>query len=195
MKITLHSDDITLLDYWQKALARPSDVVDSLDELFAVNDSIIIINYSACGHDCKGVLERLIQHNNKVLILHRVPGFTTAKQLLSWGVKGYGNALMREHFLVAAVETLQEGMVWLYPEFTTELITQIDSGSKNSHEEHLKKLSEREREVALLLKEGDIYKVIAEKLNITARTVKAHAQSIYTKLNVKDRLGLALLLK
>lgn len=195
MKIVLHSDDIALLEHWQSALDRPCEVVDSIEMLRTVSNSIVLVNYSACGGECKSILEELVQHNNRVLVLHRVPGFIMAKQLLAWGVRGYGNALMRDHFLVAAVETLKDGMVWLYPEFTTELITQMHSSSEKDNDIHLRKLSKREREVALLLKDGDIYKVIAEKLNITPRTVKAHAQSVYTKLNVKDRLGLALLLK
>jgi len=194
MKIVLHSDDITLLEYWERALDQPCEVVDAIEDLQITSNSIVIVNYSA-SREWKSLLATLTAQNNRVLLLHRVPDFTTTKQLLAWGVQGYGNALMRDHFLVAAVETLQDGMVWLYPEFTTQLITQMDSGTKDGYEVHFKKLSEREREVALLLKEGDIYKTIAEKLGITPRTVKAHAQSIYTKLNVKDRLGLALLLK
>ena len=195
MNIVLHSDEMVLLEYWKSALDRPSEVVDSIATLNTVSDSVVLFNYSACSRECKRIIERLSQQNNRVLVLDRVPDFATAKQLLAWGVKGYGNALMREHFLIAAVETLQDGMVWLYPEFTTQLITQIDSGSSSDYTMHLEKLSEREQEVALLLKEGDIYKAIAEKLSITPRTVKAHAQSVYTKLKVKDRLGLALLLK
>jgi len=194
MEIVLHSDDITLLQYWENSLSQSCEVADTIEDLTSYSNSIIIINYSAC-HEWKSLLETLTLQKNKVLLLHRVPDFATTKQFLAWGVKGYGNALMREHFLVAAVETLQDGMVWLYPEFTTQLIAQMDSGVKEGCDVHLKKLSQREQDVTLLLKEGDIYKVIAEKLGITSRTVKAHAQSIYTKLNVKDRLGLALLLK
>ena len=193
--IVLYSDDIRLIDYWQKALSQPCLVVDSIEELLTVSNSIVIMNYNACKRECKAVLQRLTENSNRVLVLHRTPDFDVAKQLLDWGVKGYGNALMRDHFLIAAVETLQDNMVWLYPQFTTQLITQMDTGAQNDLEVHLERLSEREREVALLLQKGDIYKVIADKLQITPRTVKAHAQSIYAKLNVKDRLGLALLLK
>ncbi|WP_202970465.1 LuxR C-terminal-related transcriptional regulator [Sulfurospirillum diekertiae] len=42
---------------------------------------------------------------------------------------------------------------------------------------------------------GDSHKEIAEKLNITVRTVKAHATAIYSQLNIKDRLALALLVR
>ncbi|MBU1643079.1 LuxR C-terminal-related transcriptional regulator [bacterium] len=194
-EIVLYSNDIRLIVHWQKSLAQPCLVVDSIEELMKISNSIVIMNYNACKRECKAILEQLTQNGNRVLVLHRTPDFDAAKQLLGWGVKGYGNALMRDHFLIAAVETLQDNMVWLYPEFTTQLITQMDTGAQNDLEVHLKKLSEREREVALLLHKGDIYNVIADKLQITPRTVKAHAQNIYAKLNVKDRLGLALLLK
>ncbi len=194
-KILLHSDDMALLEYWQSVLKERCMVVDDVNELSKVEGSIVIISFVAGCHQCIEVLEQLVQHANRVLVLQRVPDFPTAKQFMRLGIKGYGNALMRDHFLVAAVEALEEGMVWLHPEFTSQLIMQIDGGQKDDISEYLDKLSDREQEVAMLLKEGDIYKVIAEKLNITPRTVKAHAQHIYTKLNVKDRLGLALLLK
>ena len=111
------------------------------------------------------------------------------------GAKGYGNALMREHFLISAIETLKDGMVWLYPEFTTMLIEEIPTSDNNTENPILDTLTQREKEVALLLKDGKQYKNIAQELDITPRTVKAHAQSIYSKLNIKDKLGLALLLK
>ncbi len=108
---------------------------------------------------------------------------------------GYGNALMRDHFIVAALNAIRDNMVWLYPELTSELIMDIPTTKESVDEEQLLKLTSREREVALLLKEAYPYKEIALKLDITPRTVKAHAQNAYAKLNVKDRLALALLLK
>ena len=51
------------------------------------------------------------------------------------------------------------------------------------------------QKLSLLLKDGSTYKEVSSKLDITSRTVKAHAQSIYTKLYVKNRLALALLLR
>ena len=132
---------------------------------------------------------------NKVLVLDRTPNIERGRRVLSLGAKGYGNALMKEHFLLSAFDAIIEGLVWLHPEFTSSLIEQIPQNNEKDISSFLRHLSEREKEVALLLKEGDTYKAIAEQLNITPRTVKAHANSIYTKLQVKDRLALALLLK
>jgi len=107
---------------------------------------------------------------------------------------GYGNAMMRDHFIVSAINTINDGMVWLYPEFTSALILELPA-KESDNEIELQKLTSRERDVALLLKDGDSYKIVAQKLDITPRTVKAHAGQIYTKLDLKDRLGLALLLR
>lgn len=59
-------------------------------------------------------------------------------------------------------------------------------------EDDLKKLTRREREVAHLVSSGANNKIIARQLLITDRTVKAHLTAIYDKLNVSDRLQLAL---
>lgn len=45
-------------------------------------------------------------------------------------------------------------------------------------------LSTREKEVLHLLVEGNSYKMIAGKLNITYDTVRAHMKKIYEKLHV-----------
>ncbi|MFT5659971.1 MAG: NarL family two-component system response regulator LiaR [Sulfurimonas sp.] len=193
MQIVLHSDDILLTEHWEKSIKEKCILIDDIEELKSVTGAIIIINYSACNSQCEDILKQLTQ-TNKVLILHRTPNIDTAKYILTHGAKGYGNALMRDHFIISAIETIRENMIWLYPEFTTMLIAEIPS-KKNNNLLKLDILSSREKEVALLLKDALAYKEIAIELDITPRTVKAHASHIYKKLAVKDRLGLALLLK
>jgi DNA-binding NarL/FixJ family response regulator len=194
MKIVLHSDDINLLTHWQNALQNDCLVIDAIEGLLGVKSSMIIISFSACQPSCEELIKSLLANENKVLILHRTPTLAMAKTLLKAGAMGYGNALMREHFILSAINTIKDNMVWLYPEFTSELITQIPS-SNNANDEKLSELTVREKEVALYLKDGLSYKEIAEHLDITTRTVKAHAQHTYAKLGIKDRLGLALLIK
>lgn len=56
-------------------------------------------------------------------------------------------------------------------------------------------ISERERDVITLLVRGESRKSIAEKLFISELTVKTHIRNIYGKLDVKNRVELALLFK
>jgi len=194
MKLILHSDDMNLLIYWEEICSNYI-VVDDIEWLNNYIDSVIVINLSAFNSKQKEIISSLSKSGNLLLVLDRIPNIKTAKELLSYGAKGYGNALMKGHFILSAIETMKDEMIWLHPEITSQLITQIADTKEKDISSFLEKLSTREQEVAKLLKDADTYKVIAEKLNITPRTVKAHTQKIYKKLEVKDRLALALLLK
>lgn len=56
-------------------------------------------------------------------------------------------------------------------------------------QEHLiESLTAREREILILLAQGNSNKVIASQLNISYRTVLNHVNNIYRKLNVNNRL-------
>ena len=54
-------------------------------------------------------------------------------------------------------------------------------------------LTSREREIVLTLAEGLSNKGISHRLNISEGTVKAHLHSIYSKLGVKNRTALVVL--
>jgi DNA-binding NarL/FixJ family response regulator len=61
--------------------------------------------------------------------------------------------------------------------------------------ELIKKLTPREHQVAMCLKEGMCNKEIAVATGLTVRTVKSHLNTIFEKLNVRDRLQAALILQ
>jgi DNA-binding NarL/FixJ family response regulator len=56
-------------------------------------------------------------------------------------------------------------------------------------------ISEREREIALLVADGLTSREIAERLTVSQRTVENHVYRMYTKLGVSDREGLAALVR
>ena len=56
-------------------------------------------------------------------------------------------------------------------------------------------LTKREIEVAKSVADGCSNREIAERLNISERTVKARLTSIFQKLDVRDRVQLALLMR
>ncbi len=194
MNIVLFSDDLALVSHWQRAIKAKTILAESVDDLQKLESSLVIMNVSVCSPQCFELITSLKKSDNRVLILHRTPTLVNAKEFLKSGADGYGNAMMREHFLQSALYTIEDNMVWLHPEITSQMITELPvTEVENNH--ILDTLTSREKEVANLLKQGDTYKVIAQKLEITPRTVKAHAGHIYAKLNIKDRLALALLLK
>lgn len=177
---------------WGKNLSSFTPILrESLPSILE-NDAMVII------HD--DILLQLNDAQKKslftlhVMVISTIPTFEQAHHVLTWGAKGYGNAMMHESYILSACQAIREGNVWLPPEYINQIIQQLPSMPKKETNP-LDSLSHREKEVAILLSQGDSHKEIAEKLNITVRTVKAHATAIYSRLNIKDRLALALLLR
>lgn len=194
MKLYIISNDIAVRGHWigvfgtadYTVLTRLSDEIDE-DAIVYVDDAVLL----EADHI---VLERLF--TRRVLVFSKTPNFNDSQKYLGMGAMGYANAMMHESHLRSAFEALKDGKVWLHPDFIAIMITQIrDARSTSvSAKSHLKALTPREREVAIKLGEGKTHQEIADALHITVRTVKAHAASIYHKLEVKDRLALSLFL-
>lgn len=132
----------------------------------------------------------------KVFVLSDLPDVKEGERLLASGAVGYGNAKMHPSVLNQAVEVIESGNAWLYPELMHHLISRAaDHPDEEERERRLTPLSPREKEIALLVAQGMSNHQIGEALQITERTVKAHMGATFAKLGVKDRLGLALLVK
>jgi len=195
MDIVLYSDSVTFLQKWEEAIGNGYSICYDFNELKQIKNSIIIINSTAFDGDIKDELKNLSINENRVLVFEKNPTLKNAKELLKHGAKGYGNIEIKNHFILSAIETIKDGMVWLHSEFTNMLLNDKSVKNKDTNVVNLDNLTKREHEVVLLLKDGFSYKEIAQKLSITPRTIKAHAQNIYTKLHVKDRFSLSLLFK
>jgi len=129
------------------------------------------------------------------LVLSVKPDFQEAMGLLQKGAKGYGNTYMSLVHLNQAIDTIKNETIWLLPAIMNKLISHGSALGKTKKSIHLDSLSEREKDVALEIQEGKSNKEIATSLEITERTVKAHLSHIFEKLNVHDRLALAMLLR
>src|SRR6185436_8737149 len=96
--------------------------------------------------------------------------------------------------IVRAIELVHAGEGMLSPAVTGKLIALV-SGDDRSDEarEALSGLSEREREVALAVGRGASNADIAAELYMSVATVKAHVSRLLVKLEVENRVQVALL--
>ncbi len=113
---------------------------------------------------------------------------TLSRNLLSAaymsGACGYFSERVSGELLRAALNLTGEDFL-LDPEFTTQLLLWFHLGS--SQIDFFKDLTNREREVFGLLKEGLTNRSIAEQLKITEATVKTHVTNTLQKLGMKRR--------
>ncbi|WP_434386409.1 response regulator transcription factor [Melittangium boletus] len=91
--------------------------------------------------------------------------------------------------LVSAVQQVARGE-WLVP---PELVVPGRPASAE-HASPLDKLTQREREVLSMVASGADNLQIAARLGITERTVKAHVSNLYRKLEVQNRVEMAMVM-
>jgi DNA-binding NarL/FixJ family response regulator len=206
-KILLCSADESVSKRWQEALSgvgEPS-ALSSLDALWSHLKSnqteLVLVDLGLFGPDYRKVPELLSQPFPAVsfIVLSPLPNDDEGLYLISQGVKGYCNRYISEALLIKAVELVSMGEIWVGRTLLYKLMSRLGStaetaGETRDTEAKLADLTEREREIAQLVGAGDSNKVIANKLDITERTVKAHLSAIFRKSGTRDRLQLGLLI-
>jgi DNA-binding NarL/FixJ family response regulator len=97
--------------------------------------------------------------------------------------------------LIAAIRTVAGGGSWLDPRVTPRVLQAVRSGAGRSGRtaDVIDRLSEREREVLVLISKGASNLEIADRLYVSERTVKGHVGSIFAKLGARDRAAAIIL--
>ncbi|GAA2734502.1 response regulator transcription factor [Streptomyces nogalater] len=96
--------------------------------------------------------------------------------------------------LPPAVQSLARGGTVLSPKVTRTVVDgYLNAGAQERPAKALERLTEREREVLVLIAEGLSNTDIAARLHLSTGTVKDHVSAILTKLEVSGRVQAALL--
>jgi two-component system nitrate/nitrite response regulator NarL len=119
--------------------------------------------------------------------------------LFKLGVHGFCHRDISAELLVKAVESVVNGELWMQRSLITRIIDELTQGGASTKTDDSSSgrsvidcLTPRELEVARMVHKGGNNKTIARTLDISERTVKAHLSSIFRKLNIENRLHLAI---
>jgi DNA-binding NarL/FixJ family response regulator len=118
-----------------------------------------------------------------------------AMELLDSGFMGYCHAYSDVGTLKQVREVVQSGNIWIGKNLMQRLLRRVSSVKTARVTPDLDwslELTPRERQVAILAANGATNQAIALQCAITERTVKAHLGTVFQKLNITDRLQLAL---
>ncbi|MEU5012678.1 response regulator transcription factor [Streptomyces sp. NPDC021749] len=111
---------------------------------------------------------------------------------LRFGASGFLLKRSGPAMLIEAVRAAMAGDSLISPSITVRLLQHVTgnaSGRRPRHRDSV--LTEREREIAGKVAEGKTNADIAGELFISAGTVKTHIASIQRKLQVRNRVGIA----
>jgi DNA-binding NarL/FixJ family response regulator len=131
--------------------------------------------------------------NSRVLILTGVQGTDAHRMAIRRGAMGIVLKQQAADLLLKAIRKVHAGEVWI----DRSMMSSVLSDVRNERDEEadpeagkITSLTPREREVIALVSEGLKNKLIGERLFISETTVTHHLSSIFSKLDVSDRLEL-----
>jgi DNA-binding NarL/FixJ family response regulator len=141
------------------------------------------------------LVSELVGAGLRVVALSPVPSEAEAFRMLSLGVRGYCHVEAVPEQLQEVADVVARDGLWMPPALVQRLVSvarRVDEGAPRSTHPALKELTHREEQVAVLVGRGHNNREIAEKLGVSERTVKANLTSIFEKLDLRDRVQLAL---
>jgi two-component system, NarL family, nitrate/nitrite response regulator NarL len=120
----------------------------------------------------------LSMHNNRDYIL----------RIIQAGAHGYVSKEASPEELLHAIECVHDGETFFSPEIAQAALQHlVQTGGKK---EPLAQLTDREREVLVLVAEGQSNKEIANRLGLGVRTVETHRERIMRRLDIHSVAGL-----
>ena len=172
-----------------------------MSEVARIKPQVLMLDLDLLGSDGLHVVINLrrLCVESKIIIMTADISEDLEWELLKAGMRGCCKINIEPNHLAQVVAAVQNGELWIRRTLTGRLIDEIGKTSSKVKAYHstlglLNKLTQREYDIALRVGEGENNKQIAQACKITERTVKSHLTEIFLKLNVTDRLNLALVL-
>ena len=173
-----------------RVLGSTADGNEGLALAKQLKPDILILDILLPGISGLEILRQLhdSQPDLKVLVFSAKSEKQLARGLLKVGVRGYVPKSARLSELRQAVDAVAAGDTWFSDSFQKAMADALtapesDVDAKGST------LTEREKEIAILLAKSFSSKEVAVKLDISAKTVENHRTNLMRKLGVHDVAG------
>ena len=154
--------------------------------------SVVILDLTMPGCDNFYGLLRVRESfpNVPVLVLSASDSPETVSQVIAFGASGFVSKASPVSEDKTAIEICLGGGEYI-PEELKDKVSNVDIEAKDIASK-LKELTPKQFQVLRHVKNGMMNKQIADTLNVTEATVKAHIGVIFKKLNVKTRTQIVL---
>ncbi|GAA1397450.1 response regulator transcription factor [Luteococcus peritonei] len=178
---------------------QAGDGAEALERLEAADVEVMLLDIRMPGVDGLATLEALARRPQRprVLVLTTFNTDDYVVRALKLGADGFLLKDADPADLVDAVRRVAQGQNVLSPQVTRTLIGVATEGGgpTAAAQQAVAALSEREREVAVLVAQGLTNSQISTRMNLSLASVKAHLTSTFTKLGVDNRVSVAMLVR
>jgi DNA-binding NarL/FixJ family response regulator len=179
-----------------EVVGEAGDLYGGLKIVNELNPDIILLKSNLDGHPDTEVIPSIMNASKqgRLILITDASNSQVFQQAVEAGVVGIVSTTQKPEILLKAIDKVNAGEVWLERSLVADMFHRISHNQHNPSTspeiESIAQLSEREKEVILLIGQGYKNKAISALLSISETTVRHHLTSIYSKLGVSDRLEL-----
>lgn len=179
-----------------EVVGKASNGTEALQLVQERQPDVLVLDLFMPGGDGFEVLRTLDRAGNRVaaVVLTASESQPDYVQVVRLGARGLVLKSEGPERLFAAIRTVANGELAFSEDIAQQVLSAMAGQSREEQEpSNLKRLSERERQIAALIARGLKNKDIGRELGISENTVKRHLQSIFNKTGARDRLELAVM--
>jgi len=179
-------------------MGTASDIAEALAILEREQPDVILLDIDLNGVNSLDSMPLLRKATTAmVLILTGMRDADTHERAVMAGARGVVQKEVSAEMILKAVRKVHEGEIWLDRLTTGRIFSKLLDHSNNQVSPEAAKiasLTSREREIIdVMIKQGrSTNKQIAVHLNMSEHTLRNHLSSIYSKLEVENRLELVM---
>ncbi len=168
------------------------ELVNSLSD--SIRPEVILLDLNMPGMDGFETAKWLFKVHPEIniLILTMYDSEIALIRLLQAGVKGFLKKDTHPNELRIALKAVSAGGYYYSQDTTGKLATLFQRDFENQHFVDKAILSEKEIEFLRLASTDKTYKEIASELKISPRAIDGYRDTLFEKLDVKSRVGLAI---
>jgi DNA-binding NarL/FixJ family response regulator len=183
-------------------VGEAGDGAEGLEVIARTRPDVVLMDIRMPRMDGLAATQRLSEQRDppKVIVLTTFDADDYVVRALAHGASGFILKDTSPSMIVEAIQKVAAGEPMLSPSVTAQLIRRVvDAQSTGVNAERartaaarLATLSERERDVAVAVGQGKSNAEIAGDLFMSLATVKAHVSHIFVKLDVVNRVQIAI---
>lgn len=173
-----------------QVVAEASDGQEAVEKTRMLRPDLVLIDIAMPRMNGVEATRRIKRHcpETKVLVLTQYDDRAYVLPILQAGADGYILKQSDSQDLVEGIRAVLRGEASLSPPVARQLMDLVTSEPQAGSEAPEVALTDREREVLILIAEGYSTRQIAELLGISPKTVDVHRTNLMRKLNLHNRV-------
>lgn len=171
-----------------KVVGEAADLQEAFDDIKLKSPSVVMIGIEDPDRDanlCVRIKESL--PNIQLLALFDSVDYANLCLFLGSYVSGFSSRSVDVESLLLAVHALTGGSLWFSPIAANALTESFSIVTKQSNNESIVQLTDREREILKRLVRGFTNPQIAEELQLSIETIKTYIRRIMDKSSIRSR--------